>query len=109
MCPRKEGGCAHFRQALIGAFRQRGLQTISMPLGLQTISMPLGFPAAHLSVRSPKLCLVEDRVLLSERQAVSVSSCTSNNLYLAKANICREDKAVMLHLELSSVGHSDKR
>ena len=42
---KEEGGYAHFRQR-----------------PLQTISMPLGFPAAHLSVRSPKLCFVEDRV-----------------------------------------------
>ncbi len=42
----EEGGRAHFRQ-----LRLR-----------QTISMPLGFPAAHLSVRSPKLCFVEYRV-----------------------------------------------
>ena len=41
----EEGGCAHFRQR-----------------GLQTISMPMGFPAAHLSVRSPKLCFVEYHV-----------------------------------------------
>jgi hypothetical protein len=44
--PEEEGGCAHFRQ-----LRLR-----------QTISMPLEFPAAHLPVRSPKLCFVEYRV-----------------------------------------------
>jgi hypothetical protein len=43
------------------------------------------------------------------KQVVNVSSCINNNLYLTKANICREDKAAMLHLEPSSVGHSDKR
>ncbi len=43
------------------------------------------------------------------RQAVNVSSYTNNSVYLTKANICREDKAVMLHLDPSSVGHSDKR
>ncbi len=32
-----------------------------------------------------------------------------NNVYLSKANICSEDKAAMLHLDPSSVGHSDKR
>jgi hypothetical protein len=35
--------------------------------------------------------------------------CANNNLCLSKTNICREDKAAMLHLEPSSVGHSDKR
>jgi hypothetical protein len=43
------------------------------------------------------------------RQAVNVSSCTNNNVYLTKASICREDKAAMLHLDPSSVRHSDKR
>ncbi len=44
------------------------------------------------------------------RQAVSVSSCTKNDLHLTKATTRREDKAaMMLHLNSSSVGHSDKR
>jgi hypothetical protein len=42
-------------------------------------------------------------------QAVNVSSCTNNNVYLTKAKVCREDKAAVLHLDPSSVGHSDKR
>jgi hypothetical protein len=40
--PKKKREGAHFRQR-----------------GSQTISMPMGFPAAHLSVRSPKLCFVD--------------------------------------------------
>ncbi len=43
------------------------------------------------------------------RHAVIVNSCANNNVYLTKANICREDKATMLHLDPSSVGHPDKR
>jgi hypothetical protein len=71
--------------------------------------MPMGFPAAHLYVRSPKLCFVLLNIMfVVGRQAVNVSSCTNNNL-LSKANICREGKAAVLHLDPSSVGHSDKR
>ncbi len=54
-------------------------------------------------------CVLLNIVFVVGRQALSVSSCTNNNLYLIKAIICREDKAAMLHLEPSSVGHSDKR
>jgi hypothetical protein len=80
--PEEERGCTHFRQ-----LRLR-----------QAISMPLGFPAAHLSVRAPKLCFVQYRVRCRKagRQAVNVSSCTNSKVCPTKANICREDKVVML-------------
>ncbi len=54
-------------------------------------------------------CVLLSIMFVIERQAVNVSSCTNNNVYLTKANICREDKAAMLHLDPSSVRHSDKR
>ncbi len=54
-------------------------------------------------------CVLLNIMFVVGRQAVNVSSCTNINLYLTQANICREDKAAMLHLEPSSVGHLDKR
>ncbi len=54
-------------------------------------------------------CILLKVMFVAGRQAVSVSSCTNNNLYLTKANICREDEAAVLHLDPSSVVHSDKR
>ena len=48
-------------------------------------------------------------MFVAGRQAVNVSSCAKNNLYPTKGNICREDKAAMLHLDPSSVGHPYKR
>jgi hypothetical protein len=53
-------------------------------------------------------CVLLNIMFVVERQAVSVSSCASKNLYLSKANICREDKVDILHLD-PSAGHSDKR
>jgi hypothetical protein len=52
-------------------------------------------------------CLLKTMFVVG-RQAVRVSSCTNNNVYLTKANICREDKAAVLDLDPSSVGHSGK-
>ncbi len=90
--PEEEGGCAYFRQLRL----------------LQRISMPTGFPAAHLSVRSPKLRFVEYDVRC-RKAGGEYKQLSNNNVYLTKANICREDKAAVLHLDPSSAGHSDKR
>ncbi len=54
-------------------------------------------------------CGLFNIIFVVGRQAMNVSSCSNNNLYLTKANICREDKKAMPHLESPSVGHSDNR
>ncbi len=56
-----------------------------------------------------KVSMETKTVFVVGRHTVKVSICTNNNVYLSKANISREDKAAMLHLDPSSVGHPDKR
>ena len=68
----------------------------------------LGFPRRTCPY-DRQSCVLLNIMFVVGRQAASVSSCTNNNVYLTKANICREYKAAILHLDPSSVGHSDKR
>ncbi len=67
-----------------------------------------GFPRRNCPY-DRQSCVLLNIMFVVGRQAVNVSSCTNKNLHQSKANICREDKASMLHLDPSSVRHSDKR
>jgi hypothetical protein len=76
--------------------------------GYRQFQCQWGFPRCNFPY-DRQSCDLLNIMFVVGTQAVSVSSRNKKNPYLSKANTSRENKAAMLHLEPSLVGHSDKR